>query len=179
MLFKIFVSLLTLSVTVVSILGGLSAFMILMNPDNIGIDPGKVEFDFNPSPFNINFTLPFNLTNAGYFDLENLELKVEIAMNYSQVDDPLPGVNSTRLIQIFNKSQQFGTILQGATGNFNFTGQFGDFYFPPLFNFTSDIDWYRGPPALIFYTNLTISLDYSIGMHSLTIGIYDLKVYEV
>ncbi|MFX1503288.1 MAG: hypothetical protein ACFFDH_20165, partial [Promethearchaeota archaeon] len=55
LLFKIFVSLLTLSVTIVAILGGLSAVMILMNTDNIGIDPGQVEFNFTPSPLNISF----------------------------------------------------------------------------------------------------------------------------
>ena len=67
LIFRIFIFLLTLSVTIVSILGGLSAALILFNPENIGIDPGKVDINFNYPPLNINFTLPFNLTNAGFF----------------------------------------------------------------------------------------------------------------
>jgi len=176
LVFKIFISLLTLSVTVVSILGGLSAFMILTTPGNIGINPSDADFNFNPSPLNINFTLPFNLTNAGYFDLENLKLEIELAMNYSHVDYPVPGVNETRVLKIFNKTQNFGNIPKGLTGNFNFTGLFSDFHFPPLFNFTTDIDWHRGPPAIIFTANFTISLDYSLGLHSVTIGFVDIPL---
>ena len=176
MLFKIFISILTLSVTVVSILGGMSAFMILLNPDNIGIDPGEIDINFNPSPLNISFTLPFNLTNAGYFDLENLELKVDLAMNYSHVDYPVLGVNESRVIQIFNKSQNFGTIPKGMTGNFNFTGLFSDFNFPPSFNFTSDVDWSIGPPAILFFANFTVSLDYSVGLHSVIIGFINIPL---
>ncbi|MFX1417793.1 MAG: hypothetical protein ACFE9N_02605 [Promethearchaeota archaeon] len=171
LIFKIFISLLTLSVTIVSILGALSAALILFTPGNIGVDPGKVDINFSYTTMTINFTLPFNITNSGFFDLENLELKIDLAMNYTHIDYPIVGVNTTREIPIFNKTENFGTIPKGTTGNFNFTGPSGDFYFPPLFNFTTDIDWYRDTPAdILFYANFTISLDYSIGLHSLTIG---------
>ena len=173
LLFRIFVSLLTLSITVVSLLGFLSAVTILSNPNNIRVNPGDFDLQYSIFPLNINFTLPFNLTNAGYFDLENLNLKIDLAMNYSHVDGGGPGVNETRVINIFNKSQYFGNIPQGATGTYNYTGLFSDFYFPPPaeFNFTSSVDWYRGTPAILFYANFTISLDYSLGLHSLIIGI--------
>lgn len=173
---RIFISLLTLSVTVVSMLGGMSAFTILLNPDNIGIDPSEINMNFNPSPLNINFTLPFNLTNAGYFDLENLKLKINLAMNYSHVNYTVPGVNESRVIKIFNKSQYFGTIPKGSTGNFNYTGLFSDFNFPPLFNMTSDVDWTVAPPAILFFANFTVSLDYSLGLHSLTIGFTNIPI---
>ena len=171
LLFRIFISLLTLSVTVVSLLGFLSAMTILSNPNNIGVNPGEFDLKYNAFPLNINFTIPFNITNAGYSDLENLELKIDLAMNYSHVDGGGPGVNERRVINIFNKSQYFGNIAQGATGMYNYTGLFSDFYFPPTLNFTSDVDWFRGTPAILFYANFTISLDYSLGLHSLTIGI--------
>lgn len=176
LLVRIFISLLTLSVTIVGMLGGMSAFMILLNQDNIGVDPSEIDINFNPFPLNINFTLPFNLTNAGYFDLEHLEMKIDLAMNYSHVDYPVLGVNESRVIKIFNKSQDFGTILKGTTGNFNYTGLFSDFNFPPSLNMTSDIDWTVGPPAILFIANFTISLDYSIGLHSLTIGLTNIPV---
>ncbi len=177
LLFRIFISLLTISVTVVSILGGLSAVMILTNPDNIGIDPGDVEFNLEINNVtlaieSVNFTLPFNLTNAGYFNLENLELKIDIAMNYSHIDYPIPGANETKEVQIFSNSTNFGTITKGTTGNFTFLGD--TFIMGNFPNFTSEVNWFRGPPAILFYVNLTISLDYSLGMHSLSITILDL-----
>ncbi|UCC19268.1 MAG: hypothetical protein JSV62_14375 [Promethearchaeota archaeon] len=166
----------TLSVTVVSILGALSATLILYNPDNIGINPGNIDINFNYPPMNINFTFPFNITNAGFFDLENLELKIDLAMNYTHVNYPIPGVNTTKVIPIYSNSTNFGTIPKGTTGNFNFTGLWDDFSFPGISNFTTDIDWFRGPPAILFYANFTVSLDYSIGLHSLTIGFVDIYV---
>ena len=177
LLFRIFIGLLTLSVTVVALLGGFSAVMILTNPDNIGIDPGDVEFNLDLDNVtltieNVNFTLPFNLTNAGYFDLENLELKIDIGMNYSHIDYPTSGVNDTKEVQIFSNSTNFGTIPKGTTGNFTFIGD--TFIMGAFPNFTSEVNWFRGPPALLFYVNLTISLDYSLGMHSLSITIPDL-----
>ena len=180
-LFKIFIFLLTISVTIVSILGGLSAVLILADPGNLGVDPDDAEFnmDINNTTLaieNIDFTLPFNLTNAGYFDLENLELNIQIALNYSHVNYTAPGVNTTRQIQIFSKLQIFGKIAKGTTGFFNFTGLLGDFNLGVFPNFTTQVDWFRGPPAIEFYANLTISLDYSIGLHSLTIGILNLPV---
>ncbi len=176
LIFKIFIYLLTFSVTLVSFLGGMSAFMILGNPNNIGIDPSEMDMNFNMSPLNINFTLPFNLTNAGYFDLENLDLKVDLAMNYSHINYTAPGVNKQRVVNIFNKTYNLGTISNGVTGNFNITGLFSDFYIPPSINMTTDVDWTVGPPALIFLANFTVSLDYSIGLHSITIGILNITV---
>ncbi|MFX0023445.1 MAG: hypothetical protein ACFE9S_14060 [Candidatus Hermodarchaeota archaeon] len=174
--FRIFIFLLTLSVTLVSILGLMSAVLILGNPSNIGIDSSEMDINFNPSPLNINFTIPFNLTNAGYFDLENLELTVDLAMNYTHVDYPAPGVNQSRVINIFNKTHNLGNIPKGTTGNYNITGLFSEFYFPPLFNFTLDVDWTIGPPAIIFLANFTVHLDYSIGLHSLTIGLLNFQL---
>ncbi|MFX0003990.1 MAG: hypothetical protein ACFE9C_03910 [Candidatus Hodarchaeota archaeon] len=176
LLVRIFISLLTLSVTIVGMLGGMSAFMILLNPENIGIDPSEIDINFNPSPLNVNFTLPFNLTNAGYFDLEHLELKIDLGMNYSHVNYTGSGVNVSRVIKVFNKSENFGTILKGTTGNFNYTGLFSDFNFPPSLNMTTDVDWTVGPPAILFIANFTISLDYSIGLQSLTISFTNIPV---
>ena len=181
LIFRSFIFLLTISVTIVSILGGLSAILILSDQNNIGVDPDAAEFNLDINNVtlaidNIDFTLPFNLTNAGYFDMENLELSIQIALNYSHVDYPVPGVNTTRQIQIFTKLHNFGTIAKGTTGFFNFTGVFSDFNVGAFPNFTTQVDWLRGPPAIEFYANLTISLDYSIGLHSLTIGILNLLV---
>ncbi len=180
-IFRIFIFLLTISITLVSILGGLSAALILTTPDTIEVDTANADFDLqiNNTTFVIeafNFTLPFNLTNAGYFDLENLNLTINLEINYSHVDYPTPGVNTTRQLQIFTKSEYFGTIPKGTKGTFSFTGDLSNFDIGVFPNVTTEVDWYRGPPAIEFYANLIINLDYSIGLHSITIGILDLPV---
>ena len=180
-IFRIFIFLLTISITLVSILGGLSAVLILTTPDTIEIDTDNADLDLqiNTTTFVIedfNFTLPFNLTNAGYFDLENLNLNISLKMNYSHVDYPAPGVNTTRQVEIFTKSEHFGTIPKGTKGTFSFTGDLSNFNIGVLPNFTTEVDWYRGPPAIEFFANLIINLDYSIGLHAITIGILDLPV---
>jgi hypothetical protein len=176
MIFRVFILLLTLSITVVAFLGGLSAVMILSDPTNIGLntDDAEINIDFDLGGFQGgNFTLPFNVTNAGYFDLENLQLNLSIGVNYSQVDYPDTGFNQTRHVKIFEKNINFGTVLQGQTEDFVFSGDTNDFInasFPdPL-----TINYFRTPRILEFYANFTISLDYSIGMHSLSISVIDL-----
>jgi len=170
-------------VTVVSILGGMSAVMILTNPNNIGIDTSNADFnlDYNITTgvlHDANFTMPFNITNTGYFDIENFQLQVELSLNYSHIDHPTPGVNGTKTVKIFEKSQYFGNVLKGSTGNFNFTGLFSNFFAGAFPNMTV-IDVFKAPPIFEFYANLTISLDYSLGMHSLSINIRNIKVGEL
>ena len=126
LLIRILLYLLTLSVTLVSILGILSAGLILSNlPENIQPDFDNAEFniEINNTTLvieNINFTLPVNLTNAGYFDLENLELSIQIGLNYSHINWTTPGVNETRFVRILDHSQNFGTIAKGSTAHLFF-----------------------------------------------------------
>ncbi|MFW9867801.1 MAG: hypothetical protein ACFFEN_17035 [Candidatus Thorarchaeota archaeon] len=180
LLFRIFIGLLTLSVTLVSFLGGLSAILILGDyQKNIQVDISGVEFnlDINATTHrieNVNFSLPFNLTNAGYFDMENLKLGIDIALNYSSI----PDLNQTKLVKIFNITQNFGTIPQGEKGIFVFIGTNSSFLHNNFPDPSTEINWYYGPPTLIFYANFTISLDYSLGMHSISINALNIKVGE-
>jgi len=177
---RIFIFLLSLSVTVVSILGGYSAVLIL-NPkeENISIDTENSQFE-GLSDFiygtgdEINFSLPFNFTNAGYFDLENFHFKLEIALNYSHVDNP----NETIETEIFNQRQYFGDIPQGEARSFVFFADETDFLIENFPNATTEINWFRGPPALLFYANFTVSLDYSIGLHSIRIGVQHILIAQ-
>jgi len=175
-----FIFLLAISITVVSILGGLSAILILSNPNNVGIDMDNVDFniDFNNATLeieNVNFTLPFNFTNAGYFDLENLELEIQIGMNYSHVNLTGDGLNVSQFVRIFEDSEPFGDIAQGKTKYFTFIGYNSSFSSLYTIN-TTDIDWLHGPPALEFYANISVSLDYSIRMHHVSITLLDLEI---
>ncbi|MHA2283928.1 MAG: hypothetical protein ACXAC5_24070 [Promethearchaeota archaeon] len=180
LLIRIFIGLLALSVTIISFLGGLSAVIILTNQDNIGIDTANADFNLDydlGGLHDANFTLPFNITNSGYFDIENFQLRLELAMNYSHVDYPTPGVNGTRTVKIFEKVQPFGTIPKGLVRAFNFTGLFSDFL-PGNFPNMTDIDLFKPLPLIEFYANFTISLDYSLGMHSVSINVRNIQAGE-
>ena len=182
LLVRIFISFLMVTATLVSLLGGLSAVMILSNQDNFGIDTDNAEFNLevNNSTLaieNVNFSLPFNITNTGYFDLENLQLEIQLGLNYSQIDGGGPGVNETRVVKILERTQNFGDIPKGLTGNFTFFGDNNSFLHTNFPDPLTDIDWTRSP-ALEFYANFTISLDYSVGMHSISITVINIKVSE-
>ena len=177
LIFRIFIALLTLSVTMVSILGGLSAVVILSDKDNIQIDFDNAEFnlDINNSTLeieNINFSLPFKLNNTGFFDLENLEVGIQLFLNYSDIGM----MNDTKIVKILDKTQNFGDIPKGVIGDFVFFGENSSFLHENFPHPITEINWLRGPPALEFYANFTVSLDYSIGMHSLSITILNLFV---
>lgn len=177
LLFRISIYLLTLSVTVVSILGGLSAVLILSDTDNIQPDFDNAEFnlDINNSTLeieNINFSLPFKLNNTGFFDLENLEVSIQLFLNYSDI----LMMNDTNVVKILDKTQNFGDIPKGVIGDFVFFGDNSSFLHENFPHPITEINWLRGPPALEFYANFTVSLDYSIGMHSLSITILNLFV---
>ncbi|MFX1572094.1 MAG: hypothetical protein ACFFB0_05055 [Promethearchaeota archaeon] len=175
---------LTLSVTLVSVIGGLSAVLIFQDFDkNINIDTENSKFtlDINATSGEINnieFTLPFNITNAGYFDLENLKLTLQIAINYSQVDYPSPGLNETRTVIILDKPESFGNIPKRSNRDFIYSVEYSDFIIENFPDLATEVDLYSGPPILSFFANLTISLDYSIGLHSLRFGVRSMPVGE-
>lgn len=182
LIFRIFILILTLSVTIVSLLGGISAVLILQDFDenvNINIDDADFDLDINTTSGQVNniaFTLPFNITNAGYFDLEKLRLSLQIAINYSHIDYPSPGLNETRKVIIYDNFQIFGNIPRGQTRNDAFSGDFSDFLSDNFPDLDTEVDFYSEPPIMSFYANLTISLDYSIGLHSLRFGVKDLHI---
>jgi hypothetical protein len=147
----------------VSLLGAFSAILILSEEDNLQIDFDNADFNFNESTLETNFSLPFQINNTGYFDIENLDLYLEIFLNYSSISH----MNETVAIKIFNKTQPLGDIPKGDIGDFVFFGNTTDFYYPLWI--LPDINWLRLPHIFEFYANITISLDYSIGLHSLAI----------
>ncbi|MFW9880589.1 MAG: hypothetical protein ACFFG0_46565 [Candidatus Thorarchaeota archaeon] len=165
----------------VSILGGLSAVLILSDMDNVQVNTDEVTFNLEINNVtrrieNINFTLPFNLTNTGYFDLENLQLGAEVSLNYTHINWTSPGVNLSRIVKIFETTQKFEDIPSGDSKNFTFYGYNNSFLFQNYPDPLTEIDWTEGPPALIFYANFTLSLDYSLGLHSLSITILNIKI---
>ena len=180
---RILILVLTLSVTAVSILGGMSAILILSNQDNIGIDHDNadINLDYNMTTgviYDINFTLPFNVTNAGFFDLEDLKIGFQIGLEYAHVNLTGTGENISQTVKIFDKISSFPTIKKGKTLYGNYTGVYSDFApFLGSLPDIADIDLTR-VPIFNFYANFTISLTYSLGLHSITLGINNITLPE-
>ena len=70
---RIFLLVLTLSLTGVSVLGSMSAVAILSNPDNINVPSGPINANLNLSDVNLmSVQVPFNVSNVGFFELEKI-----------------------------------------------------------------------------------------------------------
>ncbi|TXT60580.1 MAG: conserved exported protein of unknown function [Promethearchaeota archaeon] len=150
---RIFVLFLTVSMTVLSVLGGLSAVQILNDPNNVQIPSGSLDFNLTSTEPYIN--VPFRITNAGYYDLTNLTISFKIEMD-----------NATEVSQtIYDDTESFGDILHGETldGNYNATNFITtDFYFDPT-----------------FLANITVSASYSLDLISFEVRLINLNVTEL
>lgn len=70
--FKIFLSILSFSVLLTTIIGGLSIFQVLATPNNIVVDPEDVDMSFGAAGNYFSIEMMFN--NEGYFPFENFSI---------------------------------------------------------------------------------------------------------
>lgn len=153
LVFRIFLLTCTLSLSVVSILGGLSAINILMNPENINLDFDSISYYVNSSePSDSYLNLPFSITNDGYFELTDISVYISINLVY----------NATyKEKNVFRGNKTYKDIKKTETrhGNFNAT---------PL----NDL-----PPGIFtfqyFELNFTLSAWYSLKLLKIEIEIID------
>lgn len=173
LIFRILLYVFTISLTITTILGGLSAITIVSNPDNIGVPDGEVELYFNiNTPANNNITVPFNFTNDGYFALTNLHIRVRLNMTYSHVNLTLPGVNETTTRTIFDGDQTFTPVSPHETLKDELVGVAGDFSIPDM----QDIDFSVTPT---FSIDIILSASYSLDLLSFRIEILGLSITEI
>lgn len=175
---RIFLLVLTLSLTGVSILGGMSAVAILGDPNNVNIPSGPINANLNISDVNTMYLqVPFNITNVGFFDLTNLRIEFSITMIYDHVNLTGTGENVTTSTNVFNKASKFPPIPNGQTYNGLFNAASGDGFLPINFpNATTEIDWNRMPYAIEFYANIIFSASYSLDLISFSIELYNISV---
>jgi len=175
LIFRIFILLLTTSVTLVTVLGGMSAVLILdPTSNNIGVDIDDIDFNIDIDIFGgnvnvFNFTMPFDVTNAGYFDLQDLEMSFVMGVRYEHINLTVPGQNDTVTAIIFEKNEIFGTVLKGATVNYNLQGNITNFLFGNFPDLLTEVNLYKSP-VFEFVANFTVSLVYSLGLHDLAFG---------
>lgn len=167
----------TLSLSAVGFLGGFSTVTILdPNSYNVNVPDGTIVANLNiTNPSSMQIVLPFNITNAGVYDLTNIEISFQVSMTYGNT--LLPG-NASATVKIFDKSQLYGTVAHGgflkSSLNGNATEGFILPNIPPLLN----IDWYRSPNILEFYANLTFSASYSLNLYTFTTSIINYPIYN-
>ncbi len=183
LIFRIFILLLTISVSIITVFGFLSAVSIL-EPNSEG--QGNINVDLDNAEFNIdfdiflgevnefNFSIPIDITNAGYFDLKDLEIMVELGIRYEHINLTVPGQNDLVSRKFFENENMLGTVLQGETESYILTGDITNFIPENFPDIITDINWNRTPePDIEFMLNISVSLTYTLGLHALAFGIFN------
>ena len=168
---RLFLLVFTISLSAVGFLGGFSAVTIL-NPDsyNVNVPDGPIVANLDiTTPGSMQIVLPFNITNAGVYDLTNIEISFQVSMTFGNT--LLPG-NASTTVKIFDKSQFYGTVAHGGFLKSSLNGTAGDGFIPPPVN----IDMYRTPHIADFYANLTFSASYSLDLYTFTTSIINYSI---
>jgi len=162
---RIFILLLTGTMTAVSVLGGLSAVQILSNPANIQIADDPVVFEFDLSqPDKTNVSVPFYLNNDGYYSLNGLNIEINITMVYNTTNEEA---------FIFSKNQTFSDIPAGNFLDSSFDALNGDGFFPGSFPDSFDVS-----PAELWF-NISVSARYSLDLLSFSVNLNNLNLFDV
>jgi len=110
------------TMSLVSFLGGYSAVLILSDEDNIDFDysyEGRI-LDVNDTTGPLMFKVEFKFKNVGYFDLEDLELELEVYVRYYHENYTTPGKSVRREIKAYEGENDFGDCESGQTLRDNF-----------------------------------------------------------
>jgi len=163
--------------SVVSFLGAMSAILILSNPDNIDVNGENLEGEFDiTKPDELNLTLPFTIKNVGFFDIEDLTIRIVLHMEYSHINYSTPGVNETVTETIFDKTQSFDNIKSGDSLDDSFEGASKHFISENIPDPLNELD--RTQPVK-FYVDISLSMKYSLGLLTLAVNIIDYKMQEL
>ena len=175
---RVFLLVFTLSLSAVGFLGGFSAVTIL-DPDsyNINVPDGPIVANFNiTDPSSLAIFLPFNITNAGVYDLTNIEISLQVSVTYGNT--LLPG-NASTTVKIFDLEHIFGTVAHGSFLKSSINGTATDGFILANIPSPSDIDFFRTPYILEFYGNLTFSASYSLNLYTFTTTILNYSIYKL
>ena len=174
---RVFLLVFTLSLSAVGFLGGFSAVTIL-DPDsyNINVPDGPIVANLNISdPNSLAIILPFNITNAGVYDLTNIEISLQVSVTYG---NQLLG-NASTTVKIFDLFHNFGTIAHGTFLKSSINGTATEGFILANIPSPSNIDLTRTPYILEFYGNLTFSASYSLNLYTFTTTILNYSIYKL
>jgi hypothetical protein len=98
--------------SLVSFLGGYSAVLILTNEDNIDIDLDTTgEISATATNFTIEIDIEFH--NQGYYDLEDLEIELELNIVYEWFNKTGNNDNVSTSETLFEYDKKLGTTKAG------------------------------------------------------------------
>jgi len=175
---RIFLLVFTLALSGVSLLGGFSAVTIL-DPDsyNVNIPDGPIVANFDiTNKVNMSISVPFNITNVGVYDLDNIILSFQIGMIYH---DTLKPLNATSNVRIFDKTVNYGSVEHGTVLKDTFSGLGSDGFILSNIPNLSEIDKTKTPDVR-FHANFTFSAMYSLQLYEFTVNLinYSLGVFN-
>ena len=173
---RLFLLVFTLALSGVSLLGGFSAVTVL-DPDSyaVNIPDGPIQSNFNIMDMpNMNITVPFNITNIGVYDLDEITIGFQIGMIFA---DTLKPLNATSNVRIFDKTINYGSVAHGQVLKDTFSGLGSDGFIFSNIPDISQVDT-TGTPDLIFHANFTFSAMYSLQLYKFTVNLINYSVGE-
>lgn len=138
-----------ISLTLVSVLGGLSSVLIL-DPNSKNIDIRDLKAEMGPSGTNLNFT--FILNNTGVYDFRNINIHFNFTLR-----------NATMEATVLEDTVHFDEILSKVVFEELIEFTPSDFTFPTDFDYMATYD---------FSLEITISFLYSLNLIAFTIQLY-------
>jgi hypothetical protein len=176
---RLFLLVFTLSLSGVSLLGGFSAVTIL-DPDsyNVNIPDGPIVANLDiTNKATMSISVPFNITNVGVYDLDEIIIGFQIGLIYGNTSTPL---NDTTNVKIFDKTENYGSVLHGQVLKDTFSGLGTDGFIFANIPDPSDVDRFRDPD-LVFHANFTFSAMYSLRLYKFTVNLinYSLGQFEI
>ena len=77
LLVKILLVFLSVCLTIVSLISGISVGLIFSSPDNVYLDIDSTYMDFNG--YNLSLGVPYSINNMGFYNLNNMEFNCNIS----------------------------------------------------------------------------------------------------
>ena len=118
LIIKLFLIFLTLCLTLVTIISGISIGLIFSSPDNISLDLSNSQCNINGTQVDIN--VPYTINNLGFYGINDVSLYYNIS-----------AYNNTNSFQLMDGNLLIGSFPARTNTNTNLT---------ILFNYTEEIN---------------------------------------
>ncbi len=172
---QVFLLILASTLSYVSFMGGYSGLLILNEEKNIDLDLGFTgDLVANPTTFEIQ--IEFEVNNRGYFDLEDLNIELELIMVYHKLGLDINGDGKADPISqsIFDDDKSFKTIEAGEEKENVISITYLD-----MLNINwADIQLNADPTGDLYFIaeNVEISAKYCLGLLSFKFEIEEIEL---
>jgi len=163
--------------SITSILAGYSAINILTTPGNINLPSGAIQTNIDLYAYsktgvqNFYVYIPFDYTNAGYFELTDLAIEVTLKIEYIDSDTQEP-----KTIIFFNRKDAYPNVKRGEKYEGWYNIDEDDFNYNAIpENLFSKIDTNRDP-LIDVLADVHLSGEYGIGLYAFEARLLDLNI---